>query len=107
MPRYDWYNRYYIESRLATYDVYDKRSGRPIYNGKADDAFYRLAENCHPYFCEGTYVVVTYYHGNTNKRTLLEVEANTITNARLPRKNIQNNPTDIRYCRHHLCRNTI
>lgn len=107
MARYDWYNRYDIESKPCTYVVHHKMDGRPMYNGMADDAFYRLASCPHPQYVEGTYVVITYVHGNTSRGTLLNTEAEHLARSRLPRKNVQGNWDDIRLCRHPLCRRTV
>lgn len=103
MSRYDWCNKDYIESKPCTYVIFNKLSGRPVYNGKADDAKLRLAQNAHPYYIEGTYAVIAYYHGNASTRALLDIEAEQITNARLPRKNTQGNQNNVRLCKHLYC----
>jgi hypothetical protein len=54
-----WCNRYSIEHRPCTYIVYDKYTGRAVYNGKADDAYHRLAQCNYSRYIEGTFANIT------------------------------------------------
>lgn len=38
MPRYDWNNRFKIETSPCTYSIYNKWTGGRLYDGKAYDA---------------------------------------------------------------------
>ena len=107
MPRYDWCNRSNIKSKPATYAVYHKQSGYCLYHGKATSAYNRLVAQKHPQYVEGTYVVITYYHGNTSSNTLLQIEAGILKRARAPKKNIQKNPREIIYCNFPKCRRKV